>query len=183
MPIEDLLGLLACIALLAAVFGATVAGILLSFRRSNVDEGIRFRDALARWLTAVMNVNRASVSLLESCRQLSREPKHSPAFSARVDEALRARTWWHDAVREVDLCESQLLIWSQDERSNAEFRTNSESGRSALATAIHGDSAKVDELIKAIQSSDADARRAVIAALTRNNRLPSLMAWITRRTR
>ncbi|MBU0716679.1 MAG: hypothetical protein KJ749_00385 [Planctomycetes bacterium] len=161
MSTGELIGLSLTAGLLAgAISAAAVAWVVLRQQSARETRSIRI-DAYSRWLAGCLTLSRASVSFIAAFRALGAEPRSSAYFSLRAEEAQRARAYWGDAMRELDVAEAALLVWDQSPSLPAELARFPRVEARELRVTIDGDETDMDEFAQKMRAADEAAVRFV----------------------
>ena len=151
-------GEVAVIASLAGLVGVAIGvstTALLTWRcREDIGRRTRLIEAYTGWLAARMTAGRASFSFVAAFRALAVERSDYIYFPLRTDEAQRARAYWCDAMKSLDLAEATLIALDVDDSDRDPRDLFFRVGPDALRRAINGDEADVDMLAHELRAAD-----------------------------
>lgn len=147
LPNDDYMGLLVTLTMIGAIVGGVVVAVMIQVNSSRQERAVRLRDAAARWLAARIGVQRAAIALVSAHRALNREVKYSPHFSLRQDEVLRSRHHWYEAMNDLDLAQSMLMVWCSHE-SSASLVKLDHVGADAMRMAMEGADNEVEPFLE-----------------------------------
>ena len=114
-----------------------------------------------------MTLSRASASFVAAFRALAAERRESAFFPLRTEEAQRARAFWCESSRDLDLAEGTLMVCVHDPAIHQRLADLERITAEALRAAINSDQAEVDALVGKLRAADQralDFVRAVTAS-------------------
>ena len=154
MSAGEVAGMAALAGLCGVVAGATITILVTSRALHGTERRGQRVDVYTRWLGARLTASRASLSFVAAFRALAAERRDSVYFALRTDEAQRARGYWCDAIRQLDLAEAALIAFGavgpEVNPCDQFFRI----GPDALRRAINGDEIDVDALAQDLHRAD-----------------------------
>lgn len=150
----ELVGLLATVALFAAVVGVVLTAVVSWRRNRRIERWIRQTDAYGQWLGAYLTLIRASISFVAAFRSLAAQKHDSKYFSLRGDEAKRARADWCEAKSRLDRAEAMLIAWSDDASIAEQLAGFRPGAPDMLRAAIDGDPSDVEQLTRRLRETE-----------------------------